>query len=360
MAANPGDGMTQYGDYAAAFASQAGGEARQVLGASQSDGMFSQSNASGRSRTRLPPETVKAFEAVFARTRNPPAPTIQELANQFGLEATKVKTWFNNRKAKEKRQQSANAIDVTALAAQGMMYGEATGPESNHMLTTQSGYQFSIDESPGAVTLEMFAAMRDRIIQLETHISSMPQPTMQVKRSASAMSASTPFHGTPSIEHSPKAESPEAMEGPPAKRLNVALSTIQNHIDGILAKLKQEVAKKHFESPEDVCECVLHETMTVDEFVAVFDEKGGSVRAVPKDPSDPASEHLVSVEFSTMDTVANLMGFEGISDLESTMQQADETSQTIQCHIQSLNVLYDKTSGRVSMAFHVLPAPATA
>jgi hypothetical protein len=211
-------------------------------------------------------------------------------------------------------------------------------------LYTAARQTFSIDEPPHEFTLPMFYAMRDRIIQLEDHIARM-------SASAMAGNSSDDEYGGHHKRYS---------EGYPAsatstKRLHVREATVRSHLDAIAAQLRSALARRPapFPDPAHATDVLLHENMTVDEFVAVFDEKGGCVSAVPKDPANPNADALVAVEFNTQESLSRLLGDEVTRGL--TAPVASMPGKPVQCYIRTLNVLYDKASAQVSMSFQLSP-----
>lgn len=250
-----------------------------------------------KSRQRLPPETVRALESVFQMNAAPSASVIQELSAAHKLDVNKVKIWFNNRKAKEKR--------LNATEKRMPQY-------PSHVLTTTGG-QFSIDETPMTFTYEMFVAMRERIMQLEHHIAMLTQ-----------------------------------RREPLTKRLTVAAGQVQGHLFEICQRLRQETIKRKFNF-DDVVEVTLYETMSVDEFVVFFDEKGGIARELP---GENEQDSLISVEFPNPTSVQMLIG-QMLGDLIGVALINNQETR-VSCTVQSLNVLYNKYTGRVSMGFHLV------
>ncbi|ORZ32317.1 hypothetical protein BCR44DRAFT_1502130 [Catenaria anguillulae PL171] len=196
--------------------------------ASSTDALNSQSHQSAASgaKRRLPPHIVAAFEAAWVAAGNntPASDIVAQLAHAHGLELQKVRTWYNNRKAKEKRQRANQTIEVSsagvtsveglaaatsALCTMGNRPRPSAGaaswthmspavgapmaipstlppgplvpgqqltatPQPEHLLHTMGGTTFSIDHFPSEFSPDMFLAMRDRIIQLENYIMTLP------------------------------------------------------------------------------------------------------------------------------------------------------------------------------------------
>lgn len=289
----------------------------------------SSSSSSGnttKTRARLPPETVKAFERVFQKTKHPTAPVIQQLATQYSVDPVKVKTWFNNRKAKEKRLQLEAAVPPAAKSVSPALL--------DHTLTTSGGVEFNIDEPPVEFTYEMFAAMRDRILLLESQVTSAQQNN---KRSA-----------PPPMDDSP--------HNRPNKRPHLSKADVDAYLKTISEQMESESGKLVYNHLNDIKHIKIELVMRVDEFISVFDEKGGTVDQIPKDPAQPDGEKLVQVEFASSETVANLLG-PGLSSrvLQGSLTSPDaEATESIQLWIHSLCVLYDKTGGKATLTFTVL------
>lgn len=144
-----------------------------------------------KSRARLPPNTVRQFEQVFVEHPNPSATIIAQLSQTWNEDPMRIKTWFNNRRAKERRlshnlhlgplppRWPANHCPNTT--SPGTQYWSTPGfrsesapctpdvPETafTNILTTKSGVPFSVHDIPEHPTAEQFLAMRERISELE-------------------------------------------------------------------------------------------------------------------------------------------------------------------------------------------------
>jgi len=277
--------------------------------------------SSGKTRARLPPETVKAFEKTFLKSKNPPASIIQDLAQTYSLDPVKVKTWFNNRKAKEKRLQlEASVTNTPKSVPPGLL---------NHVLTTASGFDFSIDEPPAEFNLEMFFAMRDRIELLEAQIKAYQQNLKRVPND-------------------------DGSYNRPVKRANVPSVIVSDHMQNIQQVIMTESSSLKYVRFDESKFIHFDVSMTVDEFVAVFDEKGGTVNQVPKDPHVPHGERLVQVDFSSPETVINLLSAHIVYDLTASLIIGDKID-LIHLLVHSLCVRYDKVKGIASLTFTMIP-----
>lgn len=300
-----------------------------------------------------------------------------DLANCYDIELTKVKTWFNNRKAKEKRLQSTRCgeqqpTSIPTPASMGTMklssshssgstgsiastpsYSSTASSTSSmyspgsifdHVLTTVDGNKetFSIDERYSTVTSGMYLAMRNRIYQLEKYIFNLAPPSPSL-----SMSGAAPQQVTPTTRKQQLA--PMEIHSNGNKIPLVPGVTVQTHINDILVRIKSELQKKKFTSLNDMVEIRIQANMSVGEFVAVFDEKGGTVSSVPKQPGGGPSDTLVSVKFSTLESVAMVLGPELNNDLFA-LAITDDKEHRVPCAVQSLTVYYDKGTGQVSMS----------
>lgn len=337
-----------------------------------------------RTRQRLPPDVVRAFEQTFQANRNPSSEAFLELSHRYDIEITKVKTWFNNRKAKEKRLQSGRGGDphLGSLSTSGSMAGiklassHSTGSTGSiastpsyssaastsslyspgslfdHVLTTvdASKETFSIDERYSTITLGMYLAMRNRICQLEKYIFNMSPPSPSLP-----MPSAAPQQVTPSARKQQMV--PMEMHSNGNKIPLVPGVTVQSHINDILTRIKSELQKKKFSSLNDMVEIRIQANMSVGEFVAVFDEKGGTVSSVPKQPGGTSSENLVSVKFSTIESVGMVLGSDVNNELFA-LSATDDEEHRVPCTVQSLTVYYDKSTGQVSMSALVTASPS--
>ncbi|KAI9172957.1 hypothetical protein H9P43_007088 [Blastocladiella emersonii ATCC 22665] len=384
-------------------------------------------NPASAHKRRLPPQTVAALEAVFQVSRNPPTARLQELAAEFGLDTTKVRTWFNNRKAKEKRQlalsagtspasgagpasaagaaganpakrRRSNSPSVARYDAHHHGYNDAdssngggtpaASASSNgleHTLHTAAGYSFNIDHHHAQFTQDMFSAMRDRIIQLENYITSLYSTGTFVPHDAAATAAAATGTATEPgasamdidaasgsgtndhyahaahaahahhavAQHHHAADRPSAAAAAAAAPASTAaqpparIADLRRSFDAHLDTLV--LAPASTPGKPASAEVVLHEAMGVDEFIAVFDEKGGTVSSLAK--PDAPGETLVAVDFVTPDAIRGLLGNVHSANVFARVNAGEPP---VPAALAKINVLYDKKLGKVTMSFTVV------
>eukprot|EP01137_Pigoraptor_chileana_P032406 Opistho-2@21723 len=71
----------------------------------QQDDKMTRTVKGAPARRCFTPEALAAFEAMFKTVPQPTELQLKELAGAFNEEFTRVKVWFNNRRAKDRKHQ---------------------------------------------------------------------------------------------------------------------------------------------------------------------------------------------------------------------------------------------------------------
>ena len=124
-------------------------------------------NLERRKSHRIHSDALEDLERIFRATQYPTNEQLTELAEKHLLNVEKIRNWFNNRKAKEKRLHDQEfAEKIRSMPIRRDVFEIS--------LDLQSGTKFNL-LSPGKIDWEVYVAMKERILELQNLLADATQ-----------------------------------------------------------------------------------------------------------------------------------------------------------------------------------------
>ena len=120
-----------------------------------------------RKSHRIHSDALEDLERIFRSTQYPTNDQLCELAERHLLNIEKIRNWFNNRKAKEKRLHDQEfAEKIRSMPISKEVFGVH--------LDLQSGEKFNL-LNPSKIDWEVYVAMKERILELQKLLADATQ-----------------------------------------------------------------------------------------------------------------------------------------------------------------------------------------
>ena len=107
-------------------------------------------------RTNYTPQQVRALEELFKENKNPDIETRKKVAHRIGLPYLNVKVWFQNRKAKEKKQKGVQNPEILSQLDIHINWISRNPSSGKHNNSSKSSHPVDVNEFIAQYQIPMY------------------------------------------------------------------------------------------------------------------------------------------------------------------------------------------------------------